>query len=162
MYRCDNHHIDNVFVEGIAGASLYMDRTRVGCKCVPIPLLRKPDKSGRTDINIVYRGHRRYIEHQMWTFSRCFARHGLHLDDADKITIHNLMVPSISGAGTPEFLANFHAFSINRFRTDLFQQWLDTFNDATTGGIWTRAINATNGSSPILTASSALAGLRTK
>ena len=150
MYRCDNYHIDNVFVEGIAGASLYMDRTREGVVNAFRSRFCGNQTSQVADINIVsIEGTADTSNYQMWSniFSVFSHWHGLHLDDADKITIQNLMVHQYPVTGTSEFLANFHAFSLNRFGADLFQQWIDTFNDATTGGVWTRAINATNGSS---------------
>ena len=150
LYRCDNYHIDNVFVEGIAGASLYMDRTREGVVNAFRSRFCGNQTSQVPDINIVsIEGSADTSNYQMWSniFSVFSHWHGLHLDNADKITIQNLMVHQYPATGTTEFLANFHAFSANRFGTDLFQAWLDSFNTTITGGIWTHAINAINGSS---------------
>lgn len=150
FYRCDNVRLKNVFVEGIAGASLYADR----CREFAIEGFRTRfcgDRVSRTpDINMVsVQGSADTSNYQMWVnvFSVFPQWDGIFLDNADKIHMLNVMVHMYPSAGTADFLNNFHIFAINRFGYDIYQDWLDHFDDATNGGRFCHAVNATNGSS---------------
>lgn len=149
FYRCDNARIENMFVEGIAGASLYADRSRE----FAIDGFRTRfcgDRATQTpDINIVsVEGSSDTSNYHYWVnvFSIFPMWHGIFTNNADKIHMTNVMVHMYPTAGTAGFLNNFHAYANNRFGSDIFQDWLDHFNDATNGGRFAHAISATNGS----------------
>lgn len=149
FYRCDNVRLENVFVEGIAGRSLYSDRSRE----FAIDGFRTRfcgDRASQTpDINVVsVEGSADTSNYQMWAnvFSIFPQWDGIFMDNADKIHMVNVMVHMYPSAGSAGFLSNFHAYANNRFGWDLFQDWLDHFDDATNGGRYCHAINATNGS----------------
>lgn len=149
FYRCDNARIENLFVEGIAGASLYADRSRE----FAIDGFRARFCGNRVtmtpDISIVsVEGSSDTSNYQMWTnvFSIFPQWDGIYLNNADKIHMLNVMVHMYPTAGSVGFLAPFHAYAVNRFGADIFQDWLDHFDDATNGGRFCHAINASNGS----------------
>lgn len=150
FYRCDNVRIENVFVEGIKGASLVADRSRE----FAIEGFRTRfcgDRATKTeDIQLIsVEGSADTSNYQFWSnvFSIFPQWTGLLLNDADKIHMTNVMVHMYPSAGTAGFLNNFHQFAINRFGFDLFQDWLDHFDDADNGGRYCHAIEAKNGSS---------------
>lgn len=149
LYRCDNVRIENLFVEGIAGASLYSDRSRE----FAIDGFRTRfcgDRATMTpDISVVsVEGSADTSNYQYWAnvFSIFPQWDGIYLNNADKIHMTNVMVHMYPSSGSAGFLAPFHAYAVNRFGTDIFQDWLDHFDDATSGGRFCHAVSAANGS----------------
>lgn len=150
IYRGDKTRFENVLIEGIRGSSVVLDRSResvmeavtsrfCGDRATQTSDIRLISNEGSADTSNYQSWDKVYSIFPQWT--------GIELDNADKIMMGKVMVHMYPSAGDAGFLNNFHIFANNRFGFDLFQDWLDHFDDATTGGRFCHAIDAKNGSS---------------
>lgn len=151
FYRCDNVCIENVFVEGIAGSSVYLDRSRE----THINGLRTRFCGNQDnqipDINIVsIEGSADTSNYQLWENITCVYPFwtGVYLYNADQIYFTNLFIHQFKLADENE-----RTFVGNRFGNspNLYTLWETNFNNASNGtppgGIYAKCLDITGGSS---------------
>jgi hypothetical protein len=147
FYRCDNVCLENVFIEGLKGSSLYLDRTRethitgyrtrfCGDRDFQIP-----------DVNIVsIEGSADTSNYQLWSNITIVYPFwdGIYANNADQIFFTNLFIHQFRLADENE-----RTVVGNRFGNspNLYTDWETHFNDATSGGFYAKCLNVRNGSS---------------
>lgn len=151
FYRCDNVSIEKLHIEGIAGSSVYMDRTRETHVSGLHTRFCGNQSSQVADISIVsIEGSADTSNYQLWSNVFCVYPfwHGVHLDNADQIFFTNLFMHQFKLADENE-----RTFVGNRFGNspNLYTDWETNFNNASNGippgGRYACCMNVTNGSS---------------
>lgn len=146
FYRCDNVHLENVFIEGIKGRSVYMDRTRevhvsglrtrfCGDKDYQIPDVSIVSIQGSADTSNYQLWNNITIVYPFWD--------GLYTDNADQIFFTNLFIHQFRLADETERTVVGQRFGAPNLYTD----WENTFSDSLNGGFYARCANFRNGSS---------------
>lgn len=147
FYRCDNVCLENVFIEGLKGSSLYLDRSRetnitgyrtrfCGDRDFQIP-----------DVNIVsIEGSADTSNYQLWSNITIVYPFwdGIYTDNADQIFFTNLFIHQFRLADENERTVVGQRFGNS---PNLYTDWETHFNDATSGGFYAKCLNTRNGSS---------------
>lgn len=147
FYRCDNVCLENVFIEGLKGSSLYLDRSRethitgyrtrfCGDRDYQIP-----------DVNIVsIEGSADTSNYQLWSNITIVYPFwdGIYTDNADQIFFTNLFIHQFRLADETERTVVGQRFGTS---PNLYTDWEGHFYDTTSGGFYAKCINARNGSS---------------
>ncbi len=147
FYRCDNVCLENVFIEGLKGSSLYLDRSRE-TNIVGYRTRFCGDRDYQVpDVNIVsIEGSADTSNYQLWSNITIVYPFwdGLYTDNADQIFFTNLFIHQFRLADENERTVVGQRFGNT---PNLYTDWEAHFMDATSGGFYAKCLNVRNGSS---------------